>query len=487
MKRAKWSLADIPARLLNTPLMVSEARARIALGVMGPRLNIAALVSANDAGDAVREPIANLTADVERARAEMESMPGDDGLKKIRWVEGVGPVEVEPYEIWNGIAILTVRGTLFAENGLDPASGATGYDGLSYKIRHALSDKRVKGAILDTDSGGGEVIDLLETCNQLRGFAEKKPLRSIIRGTAASAAYALAACAGKGNITAADYSVVGSIGAIMVHGDYSKMMEQDGIDVTIIKSAAHKDDASPYKALDAEVANSLQAMVDSCAASFIDHVADARGMDRGGIVEQQARFYSGQQALDLGLVDKFMAYDESMREFAETVNGTARRPAAASPGRGGVGASSTRETKMDTIESALAAIVADSSDTNIRAALTALHTAGIAAGKAEGETAGSTAGAAAERERITALAELDGQTTVSEGLAAAIEAGTSAGDYAIALQKAAKAAGPDALAAAQADAANVSQLPAASGHQRGNGEANRGKAYAEKKKAQAKA
>ena len=142
---------------------------------------------------------------------------------------------------------------------------------------------------------------------------------------------------------------------------------------------------------------------------------------------------------------------------------------------------------MDTIESALAAIMADSSDTNIRAALTALHTAGVAAGKAEGETAGSTAGAAAERERITALADLDGQSTVSEGLAAAIEAGTSAGDYAIALQKQAKAAGPDALARAKADAANVSQLPAASGHQPGNGEANRGKAYAEKKKAQAKA
>lgn len=142
---------------------------------------------------------------------------------------------------------------------------------------------------------------------------------------------------------------------------------------------------------------------------------------------------------------------------------------------------------MDTIESALAAIVADSSDTNIRAALTALHTAGVAAGKAEGETAGSTAGAAAERERITALAELDGQSTVSEGLAAAIEAGTSAGDYAIALQKEAKAAGPDALARAKADAANAGDLPAMSGHQPGNGEANRGKAYAEKKKAQAKA
>ena len=140
---------------------------------------------------------------------------------------------------------------------------------------------------------------------------------------------------------------------------------------------------------------------------------------------------------------------------------------------------------MDPIESALAAISADSTDTGIRAALTALHTAGVAAGKADGETAGATAGATAERERITALADRDGQSTVSEGLAAAIAAGTSAGDYAIALTKAAKSAGPEALAAAKADAAKPDQLPAASGQQPGGGESNRGKAYAERKAAAA--
>ena len=471
MKRAKWSLADVRARMFNTPLMVSEERARIALGVMGPRLNISALIEAERSGEAT--PIAALSANAARIRAAMDQMPGDRDMQRYDYHGN----PIDPYEIWNGAAIFTVRGTLFAENGLDPASGATGYDGLSYKIRHAKADSRVKGAILDTDSGGGEVIDLLETCAQLRDFAEAKPLRSIVRGTACSAAYALAACAGPGNITAADYSVVGSIGAIMMHADFSKHLEQEGIDVTMIKSAAHKDDGSPYKALDPEVAAALQAMVASCADSFINHVVDARGIDRGAIVDQQARFYSGQQALDLGLVDKFMSYDESMKEFAAGLNGTARRPAAASPGRGGIGATSIKETKMDPIESALAAISADSTDNGIRAALTALHTAGVAAGKADGETTGATAGATAERERITALADLDGQSTLSEGLSAAIAAGTSAGEYAIALNKAAKAAGPAALAAAKEDAAPADKLPAASAGQPGKSETNRGKAY----------
>jgi hypothetical protein len=222
-------------------------------------------------------------------------------------------------------------------------------------------------------------------------------------------------------------------------------------------------------------------MVARCADSFIDHVAEARSMDRDGIVAQQARFYSGQQVLDLGLVDKFMSYGDSMKEFAEVVNGTARRPAAATPGRSRAGAMSTKEKKMDTIESALAAVMQpDCAEADARAALTALHTAATAAGKDAGVTA--------ERSRFTALAELDSGSTVSDSLAAAIEAGTSAGDFAIDLQKKAKAAGADALAAAREESPDPNSLPASGAHQPGaKAPANRGRAYAERKKAKASA
>src|SRR5690606_14727756 len=98
-----------------------------------------------------------------------------------------------------------------------------------------------------------------------------------------SAAYALAACAGAGNITAAPYSIVGSIGAIMLHADFSKQLEDEGIDVTMITSAAHKADASYLKPLEADVQARLQGMVDDCAKSFIDHVAEARSADRAAI------------------------------------------------------------------------------------------------------------------------------------------------------------------------------------------------------------
>jgi signal peptide peptidase SppA len=341
MTLPKWSIADIQERMFNRALMVSRHRAEIALGVLGPRMNIGALIVGAEA-----EPLAQLKAKAATAKAEIDGMPGDGDLKKYGYDFATDSFyEKDPYELWQGCAIFQVRGTLMAESGIDPASGATGYDGLGFKARHALDNAAVKGAILDIDSGGGEVIDLLELCSHLRALADKKPLRAIIRGSGCSAAYALAACAGPGQITAAPYSIVGSIGAIMMHADFSKNLEADGIDVTLITSAAHKADATPYAPLPDDVAAKLQGMVDACASSFIDHVAAARGQERDALAAQHAAFFSGSEALSLGLVDKFMSWDDSMKEFAAAVNGTGSRPASSAPPISG-GASSTKGQSM---------------------------------------------------------------------------------------------------------------------------------------------
>ena len=111
----------------------------------------------------------------------------------------------------------------------------------------------------------------------------------------------------------------------------------------------------------------------------------------------------------------------------------------------------------------------------------------IAGAKAEAHTEGLKAGVESERSRSTALAELDGASTVSPELSGAIAAGTSAGDFAIGLAKAAKAQGTTALANAKTDAVNAADLPAggaaAVAAQLEGETANRGKAFADKKAA----
>lgn len=467
----KWNLADIQERMFNRPLMVRRDKAEIALGVLGPKLNIGSLFLA-DSGD--EKKLSALTA---QAAAEMEELPGDRYLKKI---DGWTGAELDPYEIWNGAAIFPVRGTLMAEVGIDPVSGATGYDGLGFKTRHALANSKVKGAILDIDSGGGECVDLLELCSELRSFAERKPLRAIVRGQACSAAYALAACAGPGNITGAPYSLAGNIGAIMMHADFSKALEQDGIDVTMLVSAAHKGDANPYEPLPGDVAARLQAMVDSTASDFIDHVAEARSQSRDGIVAQEARFYSGKDALELGLIDKFMSWDDSMREFAAGLNSPAR------PGRGTTAPSGARSVKGHAMSTENPAPAAESQPGITEDDREEIRLEAHAAGKAEGEKAAI----AAERERIGQLAELDASSTISPALSQAISDGTGVADFALAQARAKKDGQAAALAAGKADAVPGNKLPEGSAPAQqptAQPESNRGKAYAARKQAAASA
>lgn len=475
----KWNLADIRARMFNQPLLVTRDRALAALGVMGPRLDIGALVNA-DGGE--RQTLEQLKAHSVRAKAAVDELPGDGDLKKIRYDFATDSFhEVDPYELWNGVAVFSVRGSLMAEVGIDPYSGATGYDGLSFKARHALDNPNVGGAILDIDSGGGEVVDLEEVCAHLQAFASAKPLRAIVRGSACSAAYRLAATAGPGNITAAPYSIVGSIGAIMMHADFSKQLEQDGVDVTMITSGEHKADASQLLPLDAEVKDKLQGMVDACANTFIDQVAEVRQCDRAALAAQQAAFFSGQEALDLGLVDKFMSWDDSMREFAAIVNGTSGKGSRAAPAP--TGARSAKGTSMSTHNPAPAA---EQQPENTQASIDAARAEGHAAGRAEGLAAGATA----ERERFTALAELDSGSKISASLAEAMTAGTSVADFALAQARAKKGQIEAAANGAKADAVKPGDLPEGSAQAGSGGQkptANRGQAFIERQRAAAQA
>ena len=102
---------------------------------------------------------------------------------------------------------------------------------------------------------------------------------------------------------------------------------------------------------------------------------------------------------------------------------------------------------------------------------------------------GNAAGVKAEQERFAALAELDGGSKVSAELTAALAAGTSVADFALAQARGHKAKLGAAATAAKTDAVAGTDLPeggatATPGKQ---AKVNRGQAYAESKAARAKA
>jgi signal peptide peptidase SppA len=467
MANRSYSRAGIMARLFGQPLAVMPETAAQVLGAIGPRLNVDQLFLTDRAQLLGIDDLKALaSAEVARidAASGIEMQAGNLPAERIMLVQ-------------NGVAHVQLRGEMVAENhgSIQPSSGFTGYDGIRAQVQAADNDPMVRGIVLDVDSPGGECADLFELTGFLMARRGTKPMRAVIRNCGASAAYSVACCADE--VTLQPLGVAGSNGVITMHADYSQALANDGVAVTLITSGAHKADGNPFEPLPENVRARIQTMVDTTAAQLFAHVAAARGMTADQVRAQQAQIYLGEEAVAAGLADKIMGWQDSIAEFEAAVN------APAPSRRGGTapsGARSAKGTSMSTTQTAPAAEQQpEFTQADLDAAASAAH--------AQGHTEGLTSGASAERARISALAELDAGSTVSASLTAAIEAGTSAGDFAIGLAKAAKAEGANALAAAAAEATPAAALPAGGATVVAAAAAgepvNRGAAYAGKKAA----
>lgn len=453
MAKRAYSRAGILARLFNQPLAVTPQTAAIVLGAIGERFDVSQLFVAAEGRTLELTELESLAAE---RRIELGARGSTDRRAKNVPAESLMMVH-------NGVAHVGVRGETVAENGIGPMSGFTGYDGIAAQVQSADADPAVRGILLDIDSPGGEVSGLYETTSILMGRRGTKPMRAMIRGTGASAAYALACCADE--VTLHDLGFAGSIGTLSMHADFSGALAQDGIKVTLFTAGAHKADGNSFEPLPTAVATEIQSMVDTANARFIAHVANARGLTEDAVRAQQAQLYMGQAAVAAGLVDQIMSWQDSMDEFEAAVNGTGSRPAARSAPSG---ARSAKGNSMPPENSATA-------DTPQPEFTQAQLDSAVATARAEGVTAGVTS----ERERITALAELDGGTTQSAAFGDAVAAGTTAGDFAIALAKGHKAKADAALAGLKADAVKPGQLPASDAATAAGGAAppvNRGQA-----------
>lgn len=351
----------IAARAVNRALLVEPGYARTWFSAMGERMHMSALVDAQ--GQVV-------------AAADMPAIAGAYGRRSDSG---------KLYSVQNGVAIVPVEGTLVHKSGyVGSSSGMMGYDGLEAQLKAAMADPTVRGILLDIDSPGGEVAGVQELARIIG--ASTKPVWSHANEMAASAGYWLASAADRVLLT--ETAEVGSVGVLMAHADRSGQLASDGIKVTLIYSGARKVDGNPFGPLPDDVRADLQDDLDGLRNTFASSVATHRGLTTDQVLATEARLYRGQAAVDQGLADQVMSFDETLAAFASTL---------AAPGTFNKG---TSMSQSDTTASPLAGEPTQAPNA----------TAQIAAARAEGHAAGLREGAAAERTRIGAILGSDAAT-----------------------------------------------------------------------------
>jgi len=121
------------------------------------------------------------------------------------------------------------------------------------------------------------------------------------------------------HIVAESTSLTGSIGVIagrFVTGRFQQ--ELLGISHDTLKRGANADYFSSLEPFSPSQRQRFVAMMSTIYDTFIDHVASGRDMDREAVeAVAQGRVWSGQRALELGLVDELGGFDSALRAAAE--------------------------------------------------------------------------------------------------------------------------------------------------------------------------
>jgi signal peptide peptidase SppA len=305
-----------------------------------------------------------------QAAAAKESLNGDeDGW----WGEpGSFKAYLRPYVIRDGVLQIPVKGVLLHDFPYALGGWATGYDYIWRAFQRGMGDQNVRGIALVVDSPGGMVAGCFEMADKMFAMRGTKPVRGFASEAAYSAAYATISVADE--IVVTRTGGVGSIGVVTSHVDMSGRMEQLGAKVTFIYAGAHKVDGNPYEALPAAVKKRIQARIDDLYSVFVSSVARNRGLDEQAVRDTEALTFGAADALSNGLADKIGALDDALADFSASLN---------------------PEEKDEQM--------ADISQADHEAALTAARTEA----RAEGVNAGRTEGATAERTRVTAILASD--------------------------------------------------------------------------------
>lgn len=223
----------------------------------------------------------------------------------------------KPFPFAGGIAVIPVWGALLHRDRWCDEY-ATGYSYIESRFAAAMGDDDVKGILFDINSYGGHVAGNFELCEQIFAARGKKPMMALVDSCAASGGYSIATAVGR--IVATPSSSAGSIGVVMMHTSFEKMLENAGIKVTFIFAGKHKVDGNPYEDLPDDVAAAFQARIEKSYERFVSLVARNRDMDPEAVRNTEARVYDAEAASEIGLIDDVMAPKDAFASFLSEVN-----------------------------------------------------------------------------------------------------------------------------------------------------------------------
>lgn len=184
-------------------------------------------------------------------------------------------------------------------------------------LQDAFQDEGSVAVMLRINSPGGSPVQagyVYDEIKRLRGLYPEKKVYAVISDIGASGAYYIAAAADE--IYADKASLVGSIGVTASGFGFVDTLEKLGVERRVYTAGEHKSFLDPFSPEKPKEAEFWRSVLNNTHQQFIAQVQQGRG-DR---LKDDERMYSGliwsgEQALDLGLIDGLGAPEYVAREI----------------------------------------------------------------------------------------------------------------------------------------------------------------------------
>ena len=212
------------------------------------------------------------------------------------------------------VGIIVANGAIF--DGEQPA-GTVGSDTLSELFIQAREDDQIKAVVLRVDSPGGsafasEVIRQEILLTKQQGI----PVVVSMGSVAASGGYWIAM--GADEVWASPTTITGSIGVFGIIPTFEDSLEALGIHSDGVGTTALSDFYQLNRPMSPQAKQVVQAGVDHVYDRFLTIVADARESTTDQVHQvAQGRVWTGEKALELGLVDELGSFQQAIDAAAE--------------------------------------------------------------------------------------------------------------------------------------------------------------------------
>ncbi|MGP9685308.1 MULTISPECIES: signal peptide peptidase SppA [unclassified Halomonas] len=200
-------------------------------------------------------------------------------------------------------------------NGVIASDSPANAERIILGLNRAWEAQSAAVVVLHINSPGGSPVQSQRIYAEIMRLREQgdKPIIAVIEDIGASGAYYIAAAADE--IVASPVSLVGSIGVIYAGFGFEEAISRLGVERRVLTAGENKAFLDPFQPLDDDAETFWQGVLSQTHRQFIDDVRAGRGdrlSDSPDIFS--GLIWSGEQSLELGLVDQLGSLEQVARE-----------------------------------------------------------------------------------------------------------------------------------------------------------------------------